>query len=94
MQVSRRLEPGVRYSFKARVTSAPDASPPGASAGATALYCLKVWEVGTAEPESWDLQTRGALLELARGSMLLVSHHTAAGFGPVDVKPIESKKEA
>jgi hypothetical protein len=79
----------VSYLFKARVTS-----PPGASAGATALYCLKVWEAGTAEPESWDLQARGALLELARGSMLLVSHHTAAGFGPVDVKPIEPKKEA
>jgi hypothetical protein len=79
VQVSRRLEPGVRYVFKARVTSAP---------GETARYSLKVWEEGTAEPEAWDLQTRGTLLDLTRGSMLLVSHHTAAGFGPVHVTPI------
>ena len=63
--------------------SAADAPVPGE----TALYCLKVWEEGRAEPEAWDLQMRGTLLGLARGSMLLVSHHTAASFGPVEVRP-------
>ena len=86
VQVSRRLEPGVRYLFKARVESVADAPAPGE----TALYSLKVWEAGTAEPEAWDLQARGTLLGLERGSLLLVSHHTAAGFGPVEVRPISA----
>ena len=70
--------------FKARVVSPPDT----AGARETALYSLKVWEEGTAEPGAWDLETRGTLLGLERGSILLVSHHTAAGFGPVEVQPV------
>jgi hypothetical protein len=79
VQVSRRLEPGVRYVFKAGVTSVP---------GETALYRLKVWEAGSAEPGAWDLEARGTLLDLERGSILLGAHHVAAGFGPVEVTPL------
>jgi hypothetical protein len=74
VQCSRHLEPGVRYTFKARVLSD--------------LYSLKVWEEGTVEPEAWDLQARGAPLSLTRGSLLLVAHHTAAGFGSLEVTPL------
>jgi hypothetical protein len=84
VQKSRRLEPGVRYIFKAHVTSVP---------GETALYSLKVWEEGAAEPEAWDLQTRGTLLGLDRGSVLLISHHTAAAFGTVKVRPISPEEQ-
>ena len=66
--------------FPPRVSSVP---------GETSVYRLKVWEEGRTEPNAWDLEARGALLELTRGSILLASHHTAAGFGPVDVTPID-----
>lgn len=74
----------MRYILKARVSSAPDARE-------TSPYSLKVWQEGTAEPEAWDLRARGTLLGLERGSLLLVSHHTAAGFGPVEVRPIPQR---
>ncbi|NOK63671.1 MAG: hypothetical protein GFH27_549379n14 [Chloroflexi bacterium AL-W] len=48
-------------------------------------YSMKVWEEGTTEPSSWNLQNVLSPESLPNGSLLLVAHHADADFGDVQV---------
>ncbi|NJD04599.1 MAG: hypothetical protein FIA99_18840 [Ruminiclostridium sp.] len=75
----RKLSPGVRHIFKARVESRENK---------TSIYHLKVWREGNKEPEKWDTGITGVLGELTHGCVLLVAHHCDASFGNVIVTPL------
>jgi regulation of enolase protein 1 (concanavalin A-like superfamily) len=71
-----KLETGVRYVMKMRVTS----NPSGPS-----NYALKVWRDGTPEPNAWDVSGAGLAGELNTGSLLILAHFVDASFGNVTV---------
>lgn len=75
---ARRLAPGVRYLFRARVETI---------AGVGPRYSLKVWADGTPEPAGWDLTGQEELTDPQQGCLLLLAHHVDASFGPVTVMP-------
>ena len=81
--ISRTLQTGVTYIFKARVETVT---------GPKSIYSLKVWEQGQAEPPQWDLVREQSGDPLA-GSVGLISHNRDASFGTVTVSPIISNAE-
>ncbi|MAT42404.1 MAG: hypothetical protein CL609_08690 [Anaerolineaceae bacterium] len=55
------------------------------------LYKLKVWNEGTSEPTSWDLQAYdGSDEDPTGGSILLLAHHVDATFGNVSIVPLST----
>ena len=76
---ARHLELNTKYVFKVRFESRKDKPN---------LYKFKVWNPQGPEPEIWDLIGTGKPGENAAGSVLLVAHHAAAGFGPVRLAPL------
>lgn len=77
----RSLQIGVPYIFKMRVES---------RAGDTSRYRLKVWQEGTAEPATWDIDTTAVpTTELKNGSLLLLAHEADASFGNVQIWPLD-----
>lgn len=81
--MARQLQLGVAYFFKARVQS---------RVGRPAHYRLKVWKVGSPEPERWDLSADGMKGELTQGSILLIAHHADATFGDVRVAALRPEE--
>jgi uncharacterized repeat protein (TIGR02543 family) len=75
----RRLLPGVRYIFKARVETV---------AGAGGRYSIKVWPEGQAEPAPWDLSGQEEVTDPQQGCAVLVAHHVDASFGNVSIQPL------
>lgn len=67
----------VQYLFKVRVESTADKG---------ALYKLKVWEAGEAEPTVWMLTHQAKESAPRNGSFLLLAHHVDATFGDLQVK--------
>lgn len=80
----RTVELGKTYWLKGRLESLTDIT----------RYSLKLWEDGTPEPDSWDLQLNGTSSETWKGSVLLVAHHVDMTFGNVSVVPIQPLGEA
>ncbi|RME29130.1 MAG: hypothetical protein D6798_00800 [Deltaproteobacteria bacterium] len=74
---SVQVEPGRRYRIRARVVSGP--------AGAT--YTAKLWPADAEEPEDWMVTYEAGTtdFEPASGSLVLLTHETAASFGPVRI---------
>jgi hypothetical protein len=79
----RQLALGVRYIFKARAETRPQAD----------FYRFKVWQDGTPEPSGWDLSGYGSLQENSEGSVLLVAHHSDVTFGDVTIVPITGNSD-
>jgi hypothetical protein len=77
-KLHRRLELNVRYMFKMRVETTPDAG---------GFYQFKVWLDGQPETSLWDLSALDAS-DLPSGSFLLAAHNTDASFGNVTVVPV------
>ena len=71
------------YNLKVRVESIPNQK---------AYYWFKIWEQGTSEPATWDLEGQGTNGETAGGSVVLVAHHVDADFGPVTITPISAQR--
>ena len=80
-EVSRKLALHMPYIFKVRVETQADG---------TSRYHLKVWPADEPEPAVWDLSAPDTIMALREGSLLLVSHHTAATFGNVNVQPLKN----
>ena len=53
-------------------------------------YRVKLWPVGEAEPEPWDLE-RYESGDLESGSALLLAHHADVTFGNVTVRPLRER---
>jgi hypothetical protein len=51
-------------------------------------YRLKVWEDGTSEPATWNLEHQESPGSPASGSLLLISHQADAEFGTVEITPV------
>ncbi|NOZ52736.1 MAG: hypothetical protein GXP08_06265, partial [Gammaproteobacteria bacterium] len=77
----KKLTIGTTYLYKMRVET-PN--------GQGSWYRLKVWEQGTPEPASWDLESQESTSDPQNGSLLLLAHHVDASFGTVNVTPIEN----
>jgi hypothetical protein len=73
------MQLGRTYIMKMRVQSRPNQ---------TSLYALKAWAQDEAEPSGWTLEAEGRIGEHSKGSIILLSHHTAAAFGNVLVEPL------
>lgn len=69
---------GENYLFKLQVESGVGNQP--------ATYRFKVWEEDQTEPPDWMFEVSGRNSEPSSGSVLLVSHHVDAYFGPVTVE--------
>jgi len=74
-----QMKLGVPYVMKMRVQS---------RAGTTSLYSLKAWEQDQPEPSGWSLSAEGRIGEHSQGSIVLLSHHTAAAFGNISIAPV------
>jgi hypothetical protein len=79
----RQLALGVRYIFKARAETRPQAD----------FYRFKVWQDGTPEPSGWELSGYGSPQENSEGSVLLVAHHSDVTFGDVTIVPITGNSD-
>lgn len=79
-QTNKPLALGVRYMFKAQVSTNP---------GVGGIYKMKVWQDGTPEPAAWDVQGQQGVGDPQTGSLLLVAHHLDVSFGNVSVVPLE-----
>jgi len=75
----KKLTTGSTYIFKMQVLT-PE--------GEGSWYRLKVWENGTPEPVSWDLETQESIINPQNGSVLLLAHHVDASFGNVSITPL------
>ncbi|MBN1514171.1 MAG: DUF1349 domain-containing protein [Phycisphaerae bacterium] len=75
----RTLDYDTPYYWKVRVETVPDTG---------SVYCMKVWEVGTAEPVGWDLTGWQGLDDVPCGSILVLAHHVDATFGNIAVAPV------
>lgn len=74
-----KMRLGITYVMKMSVQSRP---------GKTSLYSLKAWPQDENEPDGWVLEAEGRIGEHSRGSVILLSHHTAAAFGNVSVRAV------
>ncbi|MEM8530347.1 MAG: fibronectin type III domain-containing protein [Chloroflexota bacterium] len=74
------LDVDTTYIFKVRVETIN-----GGENDGEAEYSMKVWEEGTTEPTSWNMEKVISPNSLPNGSLLLVAHHADADFGDVDV---------
>ena len=70
------------YIYKMRVETISN----GDSVGA--VYSIKVWEEGTAEPTDWQLVTEEAISDLRNGSLVLLAHNADVSFGNVSIVPV------
>lgn len=83
VEVSRsdavQVEPGRRYRIRARVVST--------ASGAT--YSARLWPADEDEPDEWlvTYEAGSADFEPASGSLVLLAHETALGFGGVRITP-------
>jgi len=74
-----RPQLGVGYYWKARVERN--------LTNARAIYRLKVWPIGGAEPSGWLVSGISENNEVASGSIGLLAHHADATFGNVNIQP-------
>jgi regulation of enolase protein 1 (concanavalin A-like superfamily) len=75
---SRTLTTGTTYWFRGRVETDV----------AGAIYRLKVWAVGDAEPAGWSIVGQAAPGDPAKGSALLITHLAEASFGNVEIAEV------
>ena len=78
----RRLSVGTTYIFKLQAQTG------SATTGPT--YRLKVWEAGTTEPFTWDIESALPPGSPDQGSLALVAHHVDATFGDVQVRDLSA----
>lgn len=57
------------------------------AAATKSTFRMKVWEQGTAEPATWQLEAQGLSTSPKKGSILLAAHHVDVTFGRVIVLP-------
>jgi len=76
----KKLAIGTTYIFKMQAE---------AVTGQGSWYRLRVWEQGTAEPVTWDLEAQESATDPQTGSLLLLAHHVDASFGAVTVVPLD-----
>ena len=75
----RAIELEQSYTMKHRVQSTRDN---------TALYRVKLWETGTPEPKSWDVELLKDPSDVQQGGALLIAHYSEVTFGDVEVLPV------
>lgn len=75
----RPLEPGRRYSIRARVETL---------AGPKTRCSVKGWAAGQPEPKEWDLVAIDGAQDVPSGSLVLVAHHSDVTFGDVEVRSL------
>ncbi|MCB0642187.1 MAG: fibronectin type III domain-containing protein, partial [Phaeodactylibacter sp.] len=75
---SRSLSIGTTYLFRAQVDS---------DGSGNTYYKLRVWEQGTAEPATWDLEDTVGPSDKQNGCLLLISHMADVTFGNVTITP-------
>lgn len=75
----KRLSLNIEYNFKMRVQTLP---------GTGSVYRMKVWQVGTSEPPTWDLTGMQGLSDPQMGSVLLMAHQVDVRIGNVSIVPV------
>ena len=73
---SRSLSEGTTYMYRASVNT---------DISGDTDYKLKVWEQGTAEPPTWDLEKTTGPSDEQQGSLLLITHKADVTFGNVEI---------
>jgi len=49
---------------------------------------VKLWETGTPEPRSWDVEFLKEPSDVHQGGALLIAHYSEVTFGDVEVLPV------
>ena len=78
-QTPRDLELNVTYMMRTSVNTDPNTG--------NTVYQMKVWEQGTQEPATWDLEQTSDSTDLQQGSFMLLAHQADVTFGNVSVTP-------
>ena len=76
------LQFGTTYNMKMSVQTTP-------SGAINDYYRFKVWPADQSEPAAWDTEGFGKTGEPVSGSLLLLVHNAEAGFGNVQIMPLD-----
>ena len=77
----KTLQYNVAYNFKMSCVTLSNGT----------AFSMKVWQVGQAEPSTWDLISIESSPNMAvKGSMVLIAHHVDASFGRVNLRNVSA----